>query len=138
MSSLKMTFSLASLVLLMALVAMPVMAHDLITDEEGDQHEAGSLLSDHDDHPILDSVTVMGAAANGFVKSDTSFIVEFKFSGEAPTDFIASDIGSIGGVDPDNVVDFTTSADGLTFTARVTLTGDADITLSASQVQASW
>ena len=29
MSSLKMTFSLASLVLLMAFIAMPVMAHDI-------------------------------------------------------------------------------------------------------------
>ena len=137
----KLTFSLASLVVLIAfgLIFAPVsvMAHlvedtDSATTADPDgtgyiqNHGANGTANDVA-HPILDSVTAMGAAANGFVKSNTSFIVEFKFSGEAPTDFIATDITSSGVT---TVVDFTTSADGLTFTARVTLNNNATITLA--------
>ena len=90
MSSLKMTFSLASLVLLMAFIAMPVMAH-VITPTDTN-HNPDPENTPHPAHPILDSVTAMGPAADGFVNNTTSFIVEFKFSGAAPTDFVVGDI----------------------------------------------
>ena len=136
MSSLKMTFSLTSLILIIAfgLVFAPttVMAHDLIDDEDGDQHETGVDLTDHAAHPILDSVTAAAPAADGFVNATTSFVVTFVFSGAAPTDFDVADVSGLSTVA--TAVDFTASADGLTYTARVTMTTTGDITLSSSEV----
>ena len=118
----KLTFSLASLVLLMALVAMPVMAH--VLTPANTVHNP--VDTEHPAHPILDSVTAMGPAADGFVNNSTSFLVEFKFSGAAPTDFDATDI--TGGTDTDF------SGSGLVYTARFTLSGDATIGVNANGV----
>ena len=49
MSSLKMTFSLASLVLLMAFIAMPVMAHNAEPLVIWDDYD-GFM---HTDHPVM-------------------------------------------------------------------------------------
>ena len=77
MSSLKMTFSLASLILLFAFVAMPVMAHDLVDDvadtpaTHGLQHVAGTTLTDaehsaeHQPAPTVESVELVDTMVEG-------------------------------------------------------------------------
>ena len=55
MSSLKMTFSLASLVVLIALIAMPVMAH--VADPVDVDHDPTNA-ADGNDHAIVESITV--------------------------------------------------------------------------------
>ena len=79
MSSLKMTFSLTSLILLMAFVAMPVLAHD-ISDPDATPPVvvSGHEATDADSHPVVKSVTLLGEAADGYVGND-SFVVEVKF-----------------------------------------------------------
>ena len=142
MSSLKMTFSLASLVLLIALglifAPTSVMAH-LVEDDDPTTtavpagtgyiagHGAGGTAADVA-HPILDSVTLKGAAADGFVNSTTSFVVEFKFSGAAPTDF------EVGDIDGGTATDF--SGSGLVYTARLTASTTGDIGVTAGDVNA--
>ena len=81
MSSLKMTFSLASLVLLMALVAIPVMAHDLIADEDGAQHVVETTLPRHGAHPVVKSITADSSVNDGYVGGD-SFLVTITFESE--------------------------------------------------------
>ena len=81
MSSLKMTFSLASLVLLMALVAIPVMAHDLIADEDGAQHVVETTLPGHRAHPVVKSITADSSVNDGYVGGD-SFLVTITFESE--------------------------------------------------------
>ena len=56
MSSLKMTFSLASLVLLMAFVAMPVMAHNQVTPADTTDHQRLMQIPMHA-HPVIKSIT---------------------------------------------------------------------------------
>ena len=55
MSSLKMTFSLASLVLLIAFIAMPVMAH--VADPADTTHNAATAMQ-VPDHALVESITV--------------------------------------------------------------------------------
>ena len=87
MSSLKMTFSLASLVLLMAFIAMPVMAHvadpaDTITIQQcRSQPRLGGSITVDTTHLIVTNVitaTVTFAAAGG-----TEFHSEYQICGPA-------------------------------------------------------
>ena len=131
----RLTFSLASLVLILALglvfAPVSVLAHTITP--------AGDTHNDHTGadatHPILDSVTAMGPGANGYVNSGTSFLVEFKFSGAAPTDFDASDIETKRGNIEVNrtVADF--SGSGMVYTARLTLADTAAITVDPENVE---
>ena len=68
MSSLKMTFSLTSLILIIAFAAMPAMAHDLDNTTDGLQHAAtgGTTLDDaahsaqHMAAPTVESIELVG------------------------------------------------------------------------------
>ena len=76
MSSLKMTFSLASLVVLLAfgLVFAPtsVMAHPIITDATADPVLYDNThVKDHAAHAVVKSLTLMGDAADGYVGGDS-------------------------------------------------------------------
>ena len=55
MSSLKMTFSLASLVLLIAFIAMPVMAHVITPADTGHNPDDNAL---NPNHALVESITV--------------------------------------------------------------------------------
>ena len=81
MSSLKMTFSLTSLILIFALAAIPAMAHDLDTDTEGLQHAASNgpalTQAEHDAQHLaaptvksIELVNVMARAANSSAATD--------------------------------------------------------------------
>ena len=142
MSSLKMTFSLTSLILIFALVAaMPVLAHDLVDDETGDQHVAGTDISNHEAHPVVKSVTLLGDAADGYVGQD-SFEVDITF--EAKTTLSTNNTISL----PTDIANIALEASAGTLTligplkqrsttvyrGRYTLTGTsgAEITLSVA------
>ena len=83
MSSLKMTFSLTSLIFLIALglvfVPTSVMAH---TVEVTPATDPVTYVSGHDTadnaHPLVKSITLLGDAADGYV-GDDSFVVEVVF-----------------------------------------------------------
>ena len=101
----RLTFSLASLIVLIAfglIVGTPsAVAHDLVPGEDGDQHVAGTNLSNHPAaHPILDSITLGGAGADGVVNTSTTFLVTIVFSGADPSSvtdpFAAADITNTG------------------------------------------
>ena len=130
----RLTFSLASLVLILALglvfAPMSVMAH-VVSPADAEHNPASAP---HPAHPILDSVTAMGPGADGFVNSSTSFLVEFKFSGAAPTDFGSDDIDtSVGDIEVNAAIaDF--SGSGMVYTARLTLPSTAAITVDPTNV----
>ena len=85
MSSLKMTFSLTSLILIIALglvfAPVSVMAHKVTpADNTADSHTVGDgvATADHTAHPVVKSITLLGDAADGYVGND-SYVVEVKF-----------------------------------------------------------
>ena len=87
----RLTFSLASLILILGLVfaTAPAMAHDLVPGETGDQHVAGINISNHTAHPVVTSATFKGDAADGYVGND-SFQIEVVFAAANATNKIAA------------------------------------------------
>ena len=106
----KSTFSLASLILLMAFVTIPVMAHETATD-------ADHPTEDHLAHAIAESIKFSDdsiADADGYVRTDSFVIkIEFDGAGGAPTDFDDTNI-SAGGWTVREV-----SGSGRSYTARI-------------------
>ena len=118
MSSLKMTFSLASLILILGLVfsVMPVVAHDLVPGETGDQHVAGTTIPNHNTHAIVQSVTLQGDAADGYVNTrGFNIAVTFSSTGGTPTDFGSTNIN----VSADGWTARDVSGSGLSYTALI-------------------
>ena len=127
MSSLKMTFSLASLVLLIALglifAPASVMAHPIVTSASGVTPVVYDLTHGNDPtihaaHPIVKSITLLGDAADGYVNTDSFTIkIEFDSAGATPTNFGASniDVPSEGGT----WVARDILGSGLSYTARI-------------------
>ena len=82
----KLTFSLASLILLLAFAAVPAMAHI-----DGETGETGHLSTDaaaHTPHPVVKSVTLKGAAADGYIKRGV-FMLDFTFEPASTTNEVA-------------------------------------------------
>ena len=82
----KSTFSLICLVLLLAFVAIPVMAHVLPDPADPDNNLSGHDTTDAA-HAVVKSVALKGDAADGYVDGD-SFLVEVAFEAANATNKI--------------------------------------------------
>ena len=118
----KSTFSLASLILLLAFVAVPVMAHDLLPDDTANTHTAtdGVASAGHVAHAVVESIEALGDAADGYVGTDSFIIaIEFDSAGGTPIAgaFTAANIDIAGESGTWSVRDVTGS--GLSYRARI-------------------
>jgi hypothetical protein len=84
----KSTFSLACLILLLAFVAVPVMAHDATLGDDTNVHpgDGETDIANHDAHPVVKSITLKDAV-NEYVGID-SFLVDITFEAANATNKI--------------------------------------------------
>ena len=139
----RLTFSILSIFLLMAFVTVPVWAHSVRNPADqtpNDDTDTGSYIADHlkvstaNAHPVVQSITLGGLAADGYIGAGQNFPITITFvAGTVPTDLATTNITGLGS----NWIVSNLQKSGNSWTANISTTGTSDADGSNQTIIAS-